>query len=251
MTREESGQNVRFQNDPYYEDEINLIDYLRVLWKWKYFIVLLTVLCSGVAIGITTVKYPVEYVTKCIISLNFPGIEKHKNPDNTMFDKEQIITPNILTRATSFLQKNDKSFSEKNLRGMIGIESIIPPKGIKGKESDTFYPNQFSLTLTSGKDGIFSTKEKNQILISIVNEYRAAFEKKYGQEPLVVVEFPADFLANSDYIDVVNTFKIKINNFIKFLDSKIEKAGFFRSQKTGESFIDLKSDLELLNNIEI
>lgn len=253
MTHEESDQNVRLRNDPYYEDEINLIDLLRVLWKWKYFIVILIVLCSGVAIGITTVIYPARYVTNCIISLNFPGIEEHKNPDNTMFAKGQIITPNILMRATSFLQKDDKSFSEIDLREMIGIEPIISPRNVKKKEKepDKFYPNKFNLTLTSGKDGIFSTKKKNQILTTIVNEYRADFERKYEQEPLVVVEFPANFLANSDYIDVVKTFKEKIDIFIKFLNFKIKKAGFFRSQKTGESFIDLKSDLELLKNIEV
>ena len=170
----------------YPDDEINLIDYLRVLWKWKVFIILMAFLCTGVAIGITTVKYPAKYVTSCIISLNFPGIEDHKNPDNTMFAKEQIITPDILTRATSFLQKNGQSFSEKNLRGMIGIESIIPSgikaemkKANKGKESYTFYPNQFSLTLTSGKDCILSTKECDEILLSIVDQYRKDFEKKY------------------------------------------------------------------------
>ncbi|MBW2595590.1 MAG: hypothetical protein JRC93_06385, partial [Deltaproteobacteria bacterium] len=47
------------------------------------------------------------------------------------------------------------------------------------------------------------------------------------------------------------TFKVRTGNFIKFLDSRIAKAGFFRSQKTGDSFIDLKNDLELLDNIKI
>ena len=258
MTREESGQNVRFQNDSYYEDEINLIDYFRVLWKWKYLIVLLTVLCSGVVIGLIIVKYPAKYVTSCIILLSFSGIEEHKNPDNTMFAKEQIITPNIVMRATSFLQKKDKSFHEKDVREMIGIKSIIPfeiqeqmKKAEKGKESYTFYPNQFSLTFTQEKDGIFSTKEKDKILLSIVDQYRKDFETKYEQEPLVTIEFPVNFLANYDYIDVIETFKAKTNDFIKFLNSKIKKAGFYRSQKTGASFIELKSTLELLNNIEI
>jgi len=109
----------------------------------------------------------------------------------------------------------------------------------------------FKLTLTQEKDGIFSNKERGEILLSIVDQYRKDFERKYGQEPLVAIEFPANFLANADYIDVIKTFKAKTNDFIKFLDSKIKKAGFFRSQKTGESFIELKSNLELLNNIKI
>ena len=68
---------------------------------------------------------------------------------------------------------------------------------------------------------------------------------------MVVIEFPANFLANSDYIDTINTFKARVDSFINFLDAKIAKAGFLRSQKTGDSFIDIKNDLELLNNISI
>jgi hypothetical protein len=79
----------------YYEDEVELIDHLRVLWKWKVFILLTVVLCAGAAIGITMVKYPTKYITECIIALNFPGIEKHRNPDDTLFDKNHIIARGI------------------------------------------------------------------------------------------------------------------------------------------------------------
>ena len=258
MTNQESNQQQYPQNYPPYEDEINLIDYLRVIWKWKVFIVLIVILCAGAAMGITMVRYPANQITECVISLNFPGIEKHKNPDDTLFSKEQIITPAILTRATAFIQKKDKGFPEEDIRGMIGIKAVIPP-GVqekieaakKKKESYSFFPNQFSLTLIREQNGIFSIKERNQILLSIMNEYRKAFEKKYGEEPLVVIEFPANFLANSDYLDAISTFKARVDSFINFLDFKIAKAGFFRSQKTGDSFIDIKNDLELLNNISI
>ncbi len=255
LNHEETQKQQYYQ---YQEDEINLIDYLRVIWKWKVFIALIIILCAGASTGLTLIKYPAQQITECVISLNFPGIEKHKNPDNTLFSKDQIITPAILTRATAFLQKKDKSFSEEDIRGMIAIEAAIPieiqekmKKAEKKKESYTFYPNHFSLTLALEQDNIFSIKEKNRILLSIVDEYRKDFEKTYGEEPLVAIKFPADFLANSDYLDTISTFKIRVNSFIDFLDSKIAKAGFFRSQKTGSSFIDIKNDLELLNNITI
>jgi len=237
-----------------YEDEIELIDYLRVLWKWKVFIVLMVVLCAGAAIGITMVKYPTKYVTECIISLNFPGIEKHRNPDDTLFDKNQIITPAILSRATASLQK-EKALS---LRGMIAIKAIMLPdvqeeikKAEKRKESYVFFPNQFSLTLATERENIFLEEEKSLILLSIADEYRREFERKYGEEPLVAISFPDDFLAKYDYGEIVDIFKTKMDTFIKFLDSKVKKAGFFRSQKTGFSFIDIKSDVESLRNIEL
>jgi len=257
-TQHQSPNSVQ---DTYYpDDEIELIDYLRVLWKWKVFILLMVILCAGVAMGITLVKYPAKQITEiteCIISLNFPGIENHKNPDDTLFSKEQVITPAILTRATDFLQK-DKSFYEEDIRGMIDIKAVIPFKvqekmeaAKKEKESYTFYPNQFSLSLVQEQDGFFSIKEKKQLLLSIVDEYRKDFDKKYGEALLVVIGFPANFIADSDYPDVINTLKVRTNNFIKFLDSKIAKTGFFRSHKTSDSFADIKDNLELLNNIDI
>ncbi len=239
----------------YYEDEVELIDYLRLLWRWKWVIALMVVICAGAAIGITMVKYPTKYITECIIALNFPGIEKHRNPDGTLFDKNQIITPAILSRAAASLQKEEVV----SLREMIAIKAIIPPevqeeikKAEKRKESYAFFSNQFSLALATEQKDIFSEEEKSRILLSIVDEYRKEFERKYGEEPLVAINFSDDLLAKYDYGEVVDTFKTKIDTFIKFLDSKVKKAGFFRSQKTGRlSFIDIKSDAESLRNIEL
>ncbi len=258
MNQEQSSGKQYPENYPYQEDEIDLIDYLRVLWKWKVFIVLMVILGTGVTLGITMLTHPANHVTKCTISLNFPGIEQHTNPDGSLFSKEQIITPAILTKATASLQKKEKDFHKEGIREMVDIKGVIPPEvqekieaAEKKKESYPFFPNQFSLTITTEQANIFSIKERDQILLSIVDEYRKEFEKTYREKPLVIIEFPANFLANSDYLDAITTFKVRTNNFIKFLDSKIAEAGFFRSQKTGDSFVDMKNDLELLNTIEI
>ncbi|MEA3421397.1 MAG: hypothetical protein U9Q97_06965 [Acidobacteriota bacterium] len=249
MDQEASRQKQYPEDYQYREDEINLIDYFRVIWKWKVFVVIMVVLCAGMAVGVTMGKYPIRHVTECIIALNFPGIEKHRNPDDTLFDKNQIITPAILSRAVVSLQKEEA----RSLRGMIAIKAIMPPdvQAEKRKESYAFFPNQFRLTLATEQKDIFSEEENSRILLSIVDEYRTEFERKYGEEPLVAISFPDDFLANYDYGEVVDTFKTKIDTFIKFLDSKVKKAGFFRSQKTGLSFIDIKSDAESLRNIEL
>ena len=258
MTEEKKINNMGEIRRACYEDEINLFDYFMVLWKWKVFIALGVCLCIGGAIGYVMLKYPTEYVTQCVIQLNFPGIETHRNPDGSLFNKNQIITPVILSRTTAFFQDKNKTLPLGNIRGMIGIKAIIPPEieekrkeAEKNKESYIFYPNQFRLTLTTERKDIFLTEERNQILLSVIGEYRKNFEKKYGEEPLVITDFPADFLEESDYLDVVSTFNVRADSFMKFLDSKIAEAGFFRSQKTADSFIAVKNDLELLNKIKI
>jgi len=56
-------RNVQKEANPY-EDEINLIDYLRILWKWKYFIVLVSVLPAlvvGLVIFSGSRSYKVTY----------------------------------------------------------------------------------------------------------------------------------------------------------------------------------------------
>ena len=258
MTDKQRVQQDYPPNYQPYEDEINLIDYFRVLWKWKWLIVAGTLICAIVVMGITMVRYPTTDVTECTISLNFPGIEKHNNPDGTLFEKGQIITPAILNEASAFLRKKDRGFPLKDLRGMIAIEAVIPPEvqeriqaAKKKKASYSFFASQYRLILSTQQNGVFLKREKNQLLLSIVDEYRKSFEKNYGEEPLVAINFPADFLATSDYLDAVNTFKVKTVSFIEFLNSKIEDAGFFRSQKTGASFVDIKDNFKLLNDIII
>ena len=257
MDKTQQREPTRYIEEQF-EDEIELMDYLRVIWKYKIVIVLMVVLCAGAAVGVTMVKYPAKHITECIISLSFPGIEKHKNPDGTLFEKTEIIAPAILYRATAFLREANEDLPLESIRGMVGVKGIIPPeiqeemkKAEKREESYTFFPNQFSLALTTEAKGLFSTEQTHQILLLIIDEYRKEFERKYAEEPLVVVNFPDDFLLDHDYCEIIDIFQIRIDNFIKFLDSKIKKAGFFRSRETGLSFIDIKNDVELVRDIRL
>lgn len=117
----------------YEEDEIALIDLLRVLWKWKGFIIAGTVICVIAIVAVTMALYPAKDVTECIISLNFAGIEEHQNPDKTLFDKRQIIAPALITKASAFLQAQDRDLPEQGIRELLSIEAVIPPRS-SGKD---------------------------------------------------------------------------------------------------------------------
>lgn len=56
MTTQPQQPNL-VQNNCYYDDEINLIDYLRVLWKWKWTIIIITFFCM-VAAGMVSFMMP-------------------------------------------------------------------------------------------------------------------------------------------------------------------------------------------------
>ena len=83
------------------EDEIELMDLLQVLYRWKGFIALTTLVSITVTLVILMIKYPPDFVTTATFSLNFTGIEKHHNPDGTLFEQSQIITPQIIAKATA------------------------------------------------------------------------------------------------------------------------------------------------------
>ncbi|MEA3414986.1 MAG: GNVR domain-containing protein [Thermodesulfobacteriota bacterium] len=81
MTNQESNQQQYPQNYPPYEDEINLIDYLRVLWKWKWLIVVGTIICA-VAASVISLQMPKIYKITTVIE---PGIAGIKDDGDFMY----------------------------------------------------------------------------------------------------------------------------------------------------------------------
>ena len=81
MTNQESNQQQYPQNYPPYEDEINLIDYLKVLWKWKWLIIAGTLICA-VAAAVISLQMPRIYEVSALIE---PGIAGVKDDGSFMY----------------------------------------------------------------------------------------------------------------------------------------------------------------------
>ncbi|MBW2558646.1 MAG: hypothetical protein JRD69_07450 [Deltaproteobacteria bacterium] len=75
MEGKESGQNPYPGNYPRYEeDEINLIDCLRVLWKWKWLITVGTLVCAIIA-AVISFQMPRIYKISTVIEPGIAGIK--------------------------------------------------------------------------------------------------------------------------------------------------------------------------------
>ena len=74
MTENQSSQQPYPQNYPPYEDEINLIDYLRVLWRWKWLIIGGTLICA-VAAAIISLQMPKIYEISTVIEPGIAGVK--------------------------------------------------------------------------------------------------------------------------------------------------------------------------------
>ena len=78
MTQQEPNQKQYPQNYPPYEDEINLIDYLKVLWKWKWLIIAGTLICA-VAAAVISSQMPKIYRVATVIEPGIIGLDKSGN----------------------------------------------------------------------------------------------------------------------------------------------------------------------------
>jgi capsular polysaccharide biosynthesis protein len=110
----QSSEHVR-QSTDHLEDEIKLIDLLRIIWKWKYLIVGGTTVCAVAALVITLMMpkiYRIETVIRPgILSIGEGGIQKY-------IDTPENIKALIETGA--FDKKILDSFAESNTAEMPG-----------------------------------------------------------------------------------------------------------------------------------
>ena len=78
MTIQHQQQNSA-QDNYYADDEIELIDLLRVLWKWKWMIILITFVCM-LAAGVFSFMMPKIYKVSTAIEPGIIGMDKNGSP---------------------------------------------------------------------------------------------------------------------------------------------------------------------------
>lgn len=245
------------QTADHYADEIELIDVLRVLWKRKFLIIGI-VLCVAVIVPAALwMKFPGHRVAKSTISLNFKGIEAHKNPDGTVFKPEQIIAPVVLNNAFDRLAaQTDRNITghKSEIINNIDVMPVVPGK-IEKKIADAekegevynYYPHQFVISYDATAR-VLDSQEQAMLLQNVINAYAAFFQQEYSDIPLLKIDFPDNFLEDNDYIDIVTTFDKAIERILALVTPRINQAGLYKMRDQEYTFYRLKSDLEVLRD---
>ena len=241
----------------YYEDEIDLGELLAVLWRRKGLMALIVVI--GLLLGAFYSLSDSRNVTTSQIKADFDGIDKHLYPDGSRFDMYDLVAPDILSRAALAIEDEDRrqAFLQKP-RGYVTIDAFIPGEvksemEARRKKGETYIylPNQFTLRLSEPGGGMFDSEEKKGILNGIVSAYEYKFSRDFVQKPLLAVNFPDDLLSRNDYGDVVSILGSQVQSYTGFLEERIKEAGYYRSPRTGQSFVDIKSELEKIRDIDL
>lgn len=195
-----------------YEDEIELIDILRVIWKRKYLIMGGTLAC-GIIAAIISLSLPKIYMITMILE---PGTVKNNRNDKKIFF--QIASPeNVKSMIDSGVFNNDilnlLKKSNKDIPKSLNIKTIIP-----------------------NKSNIINVQYKTKDIatgIQILNLLKDLLLKKYSYKvDLIKKSYEDDLITQNEEIDINKAEQKMIRNNIINLDKRIDQ---------------LDTDIKLLN----
>lgn len=224
----------------HYEDEIELIDILRVIWKWKYLILVGTVVC-GLAAAIVSSKMPKIY--RINMSLRPIVLKINEEGKNIYFDSAENIK--VLIEGGDYNDEiNNIKSSKKNLPTLkkfkvtipkrtniikISYETQSPDEGITilnllsktllnmESEKVKHVQDEYENKIRSNKSELYNLTEKKQAVKSYI---------KNLQKRLAELSKEAQFLNNSADLDEKQKIELKntYNNQIFDYNSNKEEA---------------------------
>ncbi|MBW1957543.1 MAG: hypothetical protein JRI63_03285 [Deltaproteobacteria bacterium] len=110
----------------HYEDEIELIDILRVIWKWKYFILVGTAVC-GLATAVISLNMPKIYRIEMTLEPGILSMDERGNKvyiDSVENIKTIAETDVLRSEIVKYLQKND----QKNPSNLLKFMASVPKR---------------------------------------------------------------------------------------------------------------------------
>ena len=239
-------------------DEIDLWHLLEVLIKRKWMI--LIIVAVGVLSSYLFSLKDVQSITEALIQFNFSGIEKHLYPDGKEFDLNDLIAPDILYDIAKTIKdpKLSRLFS-KNPRSYLFVDPLIPvevaalAQEMKKVQKKTlfFLPNQYYLRFIQPVFGPFPYEVRKQILYTDMDLFKNKFLDAYVRRPLLAIDLPESVLSQNDYIDAFQILSNQANTYIGFLNTMVSTAGYYRSPRTGKTFVDLQASMKNLKEIEL
>lgn len=225
------------------DDDIDLMEIVRTLLKHKYVIGVITLVFTVVTVigGITYNKLNTH--STVTIGFNYPEIEVGKNPDGSIFYPENIISPTIITNVYDINKGTLKNKKKEDFRKSIEINGIIP-KAIQNKiENALKNGEKIAYTPTNYK---ISTDENRDILMELIDKSIADYLEKYKPNNQVAL---VENLDNYDYADIYRILNEKINILNNNIEQQEKKN--YVSNTLNFSFDELKSNLQILQNVEL
>ena len=244
MTKEILKHEVRE-----YEDEIDLVDLLKILKKRAKLIMGIFLITTLIAFGIGISKYNSGKRVSTIVSYNFNEISEGLNPDGSKFNPNLIISNEVLNGVIKHLGLEGKELNVVEIREKISVNPIVPTyiytkikseleKGINSSFNATAYEIELKII----KDSDLTKK----ILQTLVVEYSNYYSARYAQSDVVpVIKMDETY----EYQDYIKVFKSKLKDIEYILKSKNDQS--FVSKQNGVGFSSISNKIELIREVDI
>lgn len=203
------------------------------------------------------------------ISANFTSVTEGKNPDGSPFNINEIISEEVLLRASEKLDgKVDAETIKKHLSISDGTSAFdiakLKQKIVAGSTDYSIYPNTYTLTYSIvsddiKRDGVFATikavfkqiamPSQKKILSSIAESYSEYYSEKYiaGNVAMQVDWADTDSL---DYYNKATETKLAAEKISGFIQSKYDKNPKFVSD-SAIGYGELYTEIEQIISVDV
>jgi len=223
-----------------FDDEIELMDYLLVIWKWKY-VILAGTLAFGIAAAIISFialkQQPVMYRTSIVLK---PGIVKIDENDKKVFidtpdNIKNLIENDLKYNILSQIKNSDNSKLPNTLNFQVDI-----PKG-----SDIINVALESATVEEGKEKL------NYLVKDLLAEYakkieylKSGMDEQIEQEKNKIIGFKAEIeKIKTDYLNQIDQKKMELSELF-YKEKRLKKQIEYYQQELSE----IGSKIKLLEN---
>lgn len=240
-----------------YQDEISLIEIMKMILKNKKLIVMITFVIAFIAtLFAIFVKAP-KTVTTARIVLEEESIKNGVNPDESEFNYEQIIAPNILK---SVIDNNNltSKISLTRLRQMIVITPYMPYEisqlfdlkaAGKYEGEINYHPNEFVLSIATNWRSPITESESAALLEDVISTYRAQFVEKYSKDIYLGNLSVTSDVSNYDYIEALTKIKEDLVTLKSVAYKKIQQAPTFKGIN-GLTFREIADAVSLVLDVD-
>ena len=213
MDETQRREPTRYREEQF-DDEIELMDYLRVIWKWKYLIMAGTLICA-VAAGVISLSMPKVYRIDMVIR---PGILSIQ-PDgkHTYIDSLNNIKTTI--EAKTFSGEVSSNINTGNNNGSVGLLNLKVdiPKNSNALRVSCRTPNV--------EIGLRALNQVRELLLKKYSERVAYFQNEYELQ----ISLKKSNFADSNAKRRASQQHIK--NAQKRIDELISQIGFIKEQR--------------------
>lgn len=186
---------------------------------------------------------------KAYIALNYEEATKGLYPNQTRFNISLIKSDEVLSRAIEKAGLEDEITPQEMASNITAWAANV--NGMQLPSGTTNYKIATTYTVTYTRNEALSRRiSTKDMLRLIVEAYKEVFYEKYTYVDVALAP-DWDECYDQEYMEIGTYFRKECDKLRRFLSSRADENGTFRSASTGDSFVSLRQKVDNFINIDL